>query len=108
MVLMKFVQRLLISIQHSKFQLLLKSVLISLGCIMLQYLVPSLFRAWSPVHFISLQKNEYQVKLDHLNSGNYFVSLGRPRGLCTILLGDQLLATNKSSVKGLKDTLLVG
>ena len=57
---MKFVQRLLISIQHSKFQLLLKSVLISLGCIMLQYLVPSLFRAWSPVHFISLQKNEYQ------------------------------------------------
>ncbi len=60
------------------------------------------------ISFIKIAPNELKANIKSLLPGEYFISLGRPRGICSIYIDDQLIDSNATFGVGLRDSLLVG
>src|SRR4051812_11919693 len=50
----------------------------------------------------------WKVDLSAIPPGNYYLSVGRPRGPCEIISGSRVLATTKSQIPELRNGLMLG
>lgn len=61
-----------------------------------------------PVEFRKTDENTYAASLSALQPGSYYISLGRPRAFCSILLNDTVISSNAPRTEGPRDLLLLG
>ena len=78
------------------------SLVLQSGSAVFAYLVAK------PVHFDHPSPTTWTANLNELPRGQYYFSVGRPRGACEIWLSGKKLFSNLSSIPGLSDSLLVG
>jgi hypothetical protein len=79
------------------------------ACITIQYsseVFASLTKA--NIIFEKVGPGHWMASLRGLHAGTYYVSVGRPRSLCELKFDDQLVATTKGTVAGLRNELLLG
>lgn len=61
-----------------------------------------------PTKFSELSNSVYSLKINSLQSGEYYISLGRPRHFCDIYHNNELIFKGKTTIHDIRPSLLVG
>jgi class 3 adenylate cyclase len=84
-------------------------IVVAIICVILQNsseLIPAVFQP--EIQFVHTSHLEYHADLKSLNPGHYFISVGRPRGPCDIMIDGKRISTTRSSEVGLRSRLALG
>lgn len=85
------------------------ALLLAVVCIAVQHSPHLLSKFVSlPVTFERIGTGSWKAQIESIPEGSYYVSLGRPKGNCSISTDGRVLDSNKSAIPGIRQELLVG
>lgn len=81
----------------------------SIVCIAIQYSsLPLSVLASEKVKFNKIEAGHWSASLDQLAPGTYYISAGRPRSLCDLVVDGKVLSSTRSSDPAIRESLLLG